>query len=137
MECTTWTPRRVGGRTELDINPDLLVWALYARESEDADREAEQVTNQLDDLRGFVADIGGRIGKEYAENDMSAFKKMRARLEDGTMAYRVIRPVWDTLMREPRRGTHNALALPNIGRGMRTPDRVEIKTPPEHPVAGS
>ncbi len=121
----TWTPRRVGGRTELDINPDLLVWALYARESEDADGEAEQVTNQLDDLRGFVADIGGRIGKEYAENDTSAFKKTRVRLEDGTMAYRVIRPVWDTLMRELRRGTYNALALPNIDRGMRDPRDLE------------
>ncbi|WP_068927700.1 recombinase family protein [Planobispora rosea] len=121
----TWTPRRVGGRTELDINPDLLVWALYARESEDAEGEAEQVTNQLDDLRSFVADIGGRIGKEYAENDTSAFRKVRVRLEDGTMAYRVMRPVWDEVMRELRRGTYNALALPNIDRGMRDPRDLE------------
>jgi site-specific DNA recombinase len=121
----TWNPRRVGGRTELEIVPDQLVWALYARESEDAEGEAEQVSNQLDDLRTFVTEIGGRIGKEYPENDTSAFKKVRVRLEDGTVAFRVVRPVWDELLRELRRGTYNALALPNIDRGMRDPRDLE------------
>ncbi|GAA1259925.1 recombinase family protein [Sphaerisporangium rubeum] len=120
-----WNPRRVGGRTELDIVPDQLVWALYARESLDADGEKEQVENQLDDLRTFVGEIGGKIGKEYAENDTSAFKKVRVRLEDGTVAFRVVRPVWDELLRELRKGTYNALALPNIDRGMRDPRDLE------------
>lgn len=118
-------PRRVGGRTELDIDPDLLIWALYARESEDAEGEAEQVTNQLDDLRPFVGEIGGRIGREYAENDTSAFRKARVRLEHGTYGYKVIRPVWDRLMTELRQGAYNALALPNIDRGMRDPRDLE------------
>lgn len=120
-----WRPRRVGGRTELDIEPDQLVWALYARESEDHEGNAEQVGNQLADLRPFVAEIGGRVGGEFAENDTSAFRKVRVRLGDGTHGYRVVRPVWDALMAEMRRGKFNALALPNIDRGMRDPRDLE------------
>lgn len=118
-------PRRAGGRTELDVDPDGLTWLLYARESDDHDGHAEQVTNQITDLRSFVGQIGGQIGRECVENDTSAFRKVRVLLPDGTYGYRVVRPVWDSAMADLRRGKYNALALPNIDRGMRDPRDLE------------
>lgn len=118
-------PRRAGGRTDLDVDPDSLIWATYARESLDPDDEAEQVANQNADLRQYVADAGGTLGRQFTENDTSAFKKRRVRLDDGTYAYRVVRPVWDAMMTDLRRGTYNALALPKMDRGMRDPRDLE------------
>lgn len=109
---STWRPRRAGGHTELEIDPERLVWALYARESDDPDGEAEQVTNQLVDLREFVGGVGGRIGEEFSENDTTAFRKAVVRLPDGTYGYRVVRPKWDAMMTALRRGELNALAVP-------------------------
>src|SRR5581483_6463595 len=102
-----------------------LIWATYARESLDPDNEAEQVANQNADLRQYVTGAGGTLGRQFTENDTSAFKKRRVRLDDGTYAYRVVRPVWDAMMTDLRRGTYNALALPNIDRGMRDPRDLE------------
>ena len=125
-------PRRAGGRTELDVEPATLNWLLYARESEDQEGDAEQVTNQIADLRSFVGQIGGTIGSEYVENDTSAFRKARVPLPDGTYGFRVVRPVWDRAMAELRRGNYNALALLNIDRGMRDPRDLEdrLREPP-------
>ena len=61
----------------------------------------------------------GRIGREYPENNVSAFKRVKVLLADGTYGYRVVRPDWDAMMTSLRRGEWNALALPNIDRGMR------------------
>src|SRR6266487_3537885 len=122
---STPTPRRSGGRTHLETSPDLLVWALYGRESFDRKGNAEQVGNQLADMRPFVAAIGGRIGREYPENNVSAFKRVRVPLPDGTYGYRVVRPDWDDMMTALRRGAYNALCVPNIDRGMRDPRDLE------------
>jgi DNA invertase Pin-like site-specific DNA recombinase len=46
-------------------------------------------------------------------------------LPDGTYGYRVVRPDWDAMMTALRRGEYNALALPNIDRGMRDPRDLE------------
>ena len=111
---TASRPRRAGGRTHLEIAPDQLVWALYGRESLDPKGTAVQVANQLADLRPFTLGIGGRIGREYPENNVSAFKRVKVLLPDGTYGYRVVRPDWDAMMTALRRGEWNALALPNI-----------------------
>ena len=68
------TPRRVGGRTLIDLAPDQLIWVLLARESTDRER---QLDNQLTDLRAEVVTIGGRIDREIPENAVSAFKRQR------------------------------------------------------------
>jgi hypothetical protein len=73
---TASRPRRAGGRTQLEIVPDQLVWALYERESLDPKGTAVQVANQLADLRPFALGIGGRIGREYPENNVSVFKRV-------------------------------------------------------------
>jgi hypothetical protein len=84
---TVSRPRRAGGRTHLEIVPDQLVWALYGRESLDPKGTAVQVANQLADLRPFALGIGGRIGREYPENNVSAFKRVKVLLPDGTYGY--------------------------------------------------
>jgi hypothetical protein len=81
------------------------VWALYGRESLDPKGTAVQVTNQLADLRPFALGIGGRIGREYPENNVSAFKRVKVLLPDGTFGYRVVRPDWDAMMTALRRGS--------------------------------
>jgi hypothetical protein len=102
-----------------------LVWALYGWESLDPKGTGVQVTNQLADLRPFALGIGGRIGREYPENNVSAFKRVKVLLPDGTYGYRVVRPDWDAMMTALRRGEFTALALPNIDRGMRDPRDLE------------
>ncbi|MFC4054597.1 recombinase family protein [Actinomadura syzygii] len=119
------TPRRTGGRTLLETAPDQLVWALYGRESFDVTGDAEQVTAQLAEMREYVTGIGGRIGREFPENNVSAFRRVRVMLPDGTYGYRVVRPDWDAMMTELRKGTYNSLCLPNIDRGMRDPRDLE------------
>ncbi|GAA3846994.1 recombinase family protein [Saccharothrix violaceirubra] len=121
----TSRPRRAGGRTQLDIVPDQLIWALYGRDSLDPKGTAVRVTNQLAELRPFALGIGGRIGEEYPENNVSAFKRVKVMLPDETYGYRVVRPDWDSMMTALRRGEYNALALPNIDRGMRDPRDLE------------
>lgn len=118
-------PRRAGGRTQLEVAPDQLVWALYGRESSDPKGLAEQVGHQLAEMRSFVAGVGGRIGREYPENNVSAFRRVKVSLPDGTYGYRVVRPDWDAMMTALRRGEFNALCLPNIDRGMRDPRDLE------------
>ena len=117
--------RRSGGRTLLETAPDQLVWALYGRESFDVTGDAAQVTAQLTEMREYVAGIGGRIGCEFPENNVSAFRRVRVLLPDGTYGYRVVRPDWDAMMTGLRKATYNALCLPNIDRGMRDPRDLE------------
>ncbi|MFL6078001.1 MAG: recombinase family protein [Mycobacteriales bacterium] len=116
------TPRRSRGRTLIERDPNQLVWILSARESDDRE---EQVNNQLADLRKFVKGIGGRVAREVPENDVSSFKKKRVQLPDGTYGYRVIRPEWESILTDLRRGTANALAVPDIDRATRDPRLLE------------
>ena len=116
------TPRRVGGRTLIDLDPDQLIWVLLARESTDRER---QLDNQLTDLRARVAKIGGRIDREIPENAVSAFKRQRVELPDGTYGYRVVRPEWEKILTALRRGECNALMVPDIDRAMRDPRTLE------------
>jgi len=62
---------------------------LLARESTDRER---QLDNQLADLRAHVASIGGRIDREVPENAVSAFKRRKVALPDGTTGYREAYP---------------------------------------------
>lgn len=127
----TSTPRRAGGRTLIEYAPDQLVWALAARESrvvssgDDVDDEIGQVDHQLSDLREFVQNLGGRIDREVPEPNVSAFKRRRVQLPDGTYGYRVVRPEWESLLTALRRGECNALAVPDIDRATRDPRTLE------------
>jgi site-specific DNA recombinase len=115
-------PRRVQGRTLTNLDPDQLIWILLARESTDRER---QLDHQLTDLRAEVAGIGGRIDREIPENAVSAFKRQRVTLPDGTYGYRVVRPEWEKILTALRRGECNALMVPDIDRAMRDPRTLE------------
>jgi site-specific DNA recombinase len=118
----TSMPRRAGGRTLIDLDPGRLSWVLLARESVD---RAEQVGNQFTDLRARVAAIGGRVDREIPENAVSAFKRTRIPLPDGTFGYRVVRPEWEKILTALRRGECNALMVTDIDRAMRDPRTLE------------
>ena len=71
----------------------------------------EQVGNQFTDLRERVAGIGGRVDREVPENEVSAYRRKRVELPDGTFGYRVVRPKWEMLLTALRRGKCNALMV--------------------------
>src|SRR6266566_9823841 len=119
---STSTPRRTGGRTLIDLDPGQLKWILLARESTLRER---QLGNQLTDLRARVASIGGTVDREIPENAVSAFKRQRVQLPDGTSGYRVVRPEWEKILTALRRGECNALMVPDIDRAMRDPRTLE------------
>ncbi len=89
---STSTPRRTGGRTLINLDPGQLKWILLARESTLRER---QLDHQLTDLRARVASIGGQVDREIPENAVSAFKRKRVQLPDGTYGFRVVRPEWE------------------------------------------
>ena len=119
---STSTPRRTGGRTLIDLDPGQLKWILLARESTLRDR---QIDNQLTDLRARVASIGGQVDREIPENAVSAFKRKRVELPDGTFGFRVVRPEWEKILTALRRGECNALMVPDIDRATRDPRTLE------------
>ena len=119
---STSTPRRTGGRTLIDLDPGQLKWILLARESTDRER---QLDHQLTDLRARVASIGGTIDREIPENAVSAFKRTRVQLPDGTYGFRVVRPEWEKILTALRRGECNALMVPDIDRATRDPRTLE------------
>jgi hypothetical protein len=119
----TSSQRRVKGRTLIDIDPDQLKWVLLARESTDREK---QIGHQLNELRAHVARVGGRIDREVPENAVSAFKRQRVRLPDGTFGYHVVRPAWEKILTALRRGECNALIAADLDRAMR---RCVIRAP--------
>ncbi|WP_308283682.1 recombinase family protein [Streptomyces glomeratus] len=60
---------------------------------------------QEKDARRFVESRGGRYVYTYEEPDTSAWKRKRVRQPDGTVAYRVIRPVFEGALEDLKRGT--------------------------------
>ena len=119
---STSTPRRTGGRTLIDLDPGQLKWILLARESTLRER---QLDHQLTDLRARVASIGGTVDREIPENAVSAFKRKRVDLPDGTYGFRVVRPEWEKILTALRRGECNALMVPDIDRATRDPRTLE------------
>lgn len=119
---TMMAPRPDWGRTLVKLDPSKLVWVLLARESVD---RAEQVENQITDLRSRVGSVGGRIDRVVPENDVSAYKRKQVPLPDGTFGYRVVRPKWEEILTALRRGECNALVVTDIDRAMRDPRTLE------------
>ncbi|MFF3936015.1 recombinase family protein [Streptomyces phaeofaciens] len=68
-------------------------------------RDIKSREEQEKDARRFVESRGGRYVYTYEEPDTSAWKRKRVRLPDGTVAYRVIRPVFEGALDDLKRGT--------------------------------
>ncbi|MGW5587116.1 recombinase family protein [Streptomyces sp. NPDC003857] len=68
-------------------------------------RDIKSREQQEKDARRFVENRGGRYVYTYEEPDTSAWKRKRVRQPDGTVAYRVIRPVFEGALDDLKRGT--------------------------------
>ena len=81
--------------------------------------------DHLRDMRSFVKEVGGVVVREVPENKTSASKRQPYKLPDGTTGYRVIRPKFEQILTDLRRGEANALAVPDIDRMTRDPRTLE------------
>jgi site-specific DNA recombinase len=114
----------------------------YVRVSEDRDDDAKAVGRQEEDTRVLVARHGGTVAKVYAENDTSAYKKRRVQRTDerGEVfhVYRVIRPVFQQLLADLRKGVIDAAVVYDLDRLARDPrdleDVIEIVEHYKRPV---
>ncbi|WP_406428158.1 recombinase family protein [Streptomyces sp. NBC_00147] len=68
-------------------------------------RDVKSRDEQEKDNRRFVESRGGRYVYTYEEPDTSAWKRKRVRQPDGTLTYRVIRPVFEGALEDLKRGT--------------------------------
>src|SRR5436309_891726 len=82
---------------------------------------ARRVARQAEDERAFIEASGGVVGPLYEENDTSAYRKKRVRLPDGTLVYRVVRPVWQRMLADLRAGVIGAACVADLDRLARDP----------------
>jgi site-specific DNA recombinase len=101
----------------------------YVRVSEDRDDDAKAVGRQEEDTRALVARHGGTVAKVYAENDTSAYRKRRVQRTDDRgetfHVYRVIRPVFQEMLSDLRRGSIDAAVVYDLDRLARDPRDLE------------
>ncbi|MEV6651764.1 recombinase family protein [Streptomyces sp. NPDC051219] len=67
-------------------------------------RDIKSTEEQEKDGRRFVEDRGGQYVHTYMEPDTSAWKRRRVRLPDGSVGYRVVRPVFEGALEDLKRG---------------------------------
>lgn len=117
-----------------------LVIGRYLRISDDPEHEAKGVARQDEDLIAFIESAGGIVGPVYNENDTGAYKKKRVRLPDGTIVYRVIRPVWQDILSDLRAGVIGAAGVYDLDRLARDPrdleDAIEVVEHYRRPIVG-
>jgi site-specific DNA recombinase len=101
----------------------------YVRVSEDREDDAKAVGRQEEDTRALVARHGGTVAKLYAENDTSAYRKRRVQRTDDHgetfHVYRVIRPVFQEMLSDLRRGDIDAAVVYDLDRLARDPRDLE------------
>jgi site-specific DNA recombinase len=92
---------------ELDSEEEgAAVGSGVASGAKAAPRTARDINNretQEEDCRELIESFGGTYVYTYPEPDTSAWKRRRVRLPDGTVGYRVIRPVYKGALDDLRR----------------------------------
>lgn len=88
----------------------------YTRISDDKRELGEGVSRQDDDVRALAARLGWTIGEMITENDVSAFKRKRVRLADGTEAMRVVREGFARLLDMIASGDADGLIVYDLDR---------------------
>jgi len=87
-----------------------------------------------------VASVEGVAQEVYEENDTSAYKKKRVTQPDGSVAYRVIRPVWQRMLTDLRAGAIDAVVVADLDRLARDPrdleDAIEVVEHYRRPIVG-
>jgi DNA invertase Pin-like site-specific DNA recombinase len=117
---------------------------LLVRISDDREGEALGVGRQETDGRTHADKIGWRIAQVIVENDVSAFKRRKVTLPDGTTALRVYRPGLRESLQLLASGERDGLLVYDLDRYTRDPrdledliDLVEQKRVPVRSVTGS
>lgn len=117
-----------------------LTVGRYTRISDDTGSDAKGVARQEQDETAYIVAGGGTPGPVYEENDTSAYKKRRVRLADGTVVYRVVRPVWQRMLDDLRAGTIGAACVYDLDRLARDPrdleDAIEVVEHHRRPIVG-
>lgn len=134
-------PRTIPGPAGAAPSFEGLRFGLYTRISDDSEDEAKGVAMQEQDERAWVASVGGQVHEPvYEENDTTAYKKKRVKLPDGTVVYRVIRPVWQRMLADLRAGVIDAVVVADLDRLARDPrdleDAIEIVEHHRRPIVG-
>jgi site-specific DNA recombinase len=116
------------------------VTGRYTRISDDTEQQARGVARQDEDERAFIEAAGGVVGPLYEENDTSAYRKKRVRLPDGTLVYRVVRPMWQRMLADLRAGVITAACVADLDRLARDPrdleDAIEVVEHYRCPIVG-
>ncbi|MBR7830571.1 recombinase family protein [Actinospica sp. MGRD01-02] len=112
----------------------------YARISDDPSGLKKGVGRQTEDMRELAARTGWKIGRFYIENDVSAFKKRKVTLPDGSVVWRVIRPEWRKMLDDFHNGVIDGLIVYDLDRLARQPrdleDLIDLVEYHGRPVAG-
>jgi site-specific DNA recombinase len=116
------------------------VTGRYTRISDDTEGQARGVARQDADEQAFITSAGGVVGPLYEENDTSAYRKKRVRSADGTVVYRVLRPVWQRMLADLRAGVIGAACVADLDRLARDPrdleDAIEVVEHYRRPIVG-
>jgi DNA invertase Pin-like site-specific DNA recombinase len=119
---------------------------LLVRISDDKAGDAGGVGRQEVDGRSLADRLGWTIAEVIVENDVSAYKRRRIRLPDGTTALRTVRPGFRSVLDKLASGERDGLLAYDLDRTARDPrdledliDVVESKNPriPVESVTGS
>jgi site-specific DNA recombinase len=112
----------------------------YTRISDDLEGTGAGIARQLEDETAFIERAGGIVGREYPENDTSAYKRTRHKLPDGTLVWRVVRPMWTKLLADLRSGAIQAACVYDLDRLARDPrdleDAIELVEHYKRPIVG-
>jgi DNA invertase Pin-like site-specific DNA recombinase len=99
--------------------------ALYVRISDDREGEEKGIARQESDGRKHATTLGWTVAEVVPENDLSAFKRRRVLLPDGTRALRVVRPGFRRLLDMLSSGEVNGLIAYDLDRACRDPRDLE------------
>lgn len=117
------------GRASDGRLPATFRWGAYHRISDDRTGAAEGVGRQGTDTSEAVGRRGGYIANVYDENDTSAYKRRKIKLRDDDgheyTAYRVIRPVFQQMIRDLRDGVIDGAMVYDLDRLARDPRDLE------------
>lgn len=113
---------------------------IYLRISNDPFGLEKGVDRQREDTDDFRLRIGWGAGREYLENDTSAFRKRRIVLADGKVIWRVIRPQFAKLLDDLENGVIDGVIFYDQDRLVRQPrdleDLIDIIERIKRPVKG-
>jgi site-specific DNA recombinase len=77
------------------------------------------VHRQIDLVLQYVESHGGTLKRLYMEDGVSAYKRKKVRLDDGTVALRVVRPEFEQALRDLRNGVVDFLVWEELDRLVR------------------